>query len=72
MSDLTLDEQQNAMKLEKAKRNAIPVCNVVELVTSVVIRIAGKDIADSVGKESLNRGILSNMVANEIKEKVLG
>lgn len=72
MTDLTLDEQQNAMKLDKVKQNAIPITNIIEVVTSVVIRIAGKDIADSVGKETLNRGILSNMVANEIKEKVLG
>lgn len=72
MSDLTVEEQQNAIKLERIKKNAIPVCNVIEVVTSVVSRIAGKDIADTVGKESLSRSILSNMVAVKVKEKVLG
>ncbi|NTW91664.1 MAG: hypothetical protein HGA35_07030 [Erysipelotrichaceae bacterium] len=71
MSDLTVAEQEDVIKTTKIADNAVVLSNVVELATSVIIKIAGKDIADSVGKQSLNRNMLSNLVANRIKEKVL-
>lgn len=71
MSDLTVQEQEDAIKTQKIADNAVVLSNVVELATSVIIKIAGKDIADSLGQQSLNRNILSNLVANRIKEKVL-
>lgn len=73
MSDLTLtvQEQEDIIKTTKIADNSIVLSNVVELATSVIIKIAGKDIADSVGNQSLNRNMLSNLVANRIKEKVL-
>lgn len=72
MSDLTVEEQQNKIKLDKVKENLIPVANTIELVVSVISRVAGKDISDSIGKDGLSRGVLGNLVANRIKEKVLG
>lgn len=71
MSDLTVQEQEDVIKTTKIADNSIVLSNVVELATSVIIKIAGKDIADSVGNQSLNRNMLSNLVANRIKEKVL-
>ncbi len=71
MSDLTLEEQQSALKNKQIFNNAVSLSNVVELATSVIVRIAGKDIADSIDKQSLNRNVLSNLVANRIKEKLL-
>lgn len=71
MSDLTVQEQEDIIKTTKIADNAVVLSNVVELATSVIIKIAGKDIADSVGEQSLNRNMLSNLVANRIKEKVL-
>ena len=71
MSELTVQEQENVIKTTKIADNSIVLSNVVELATSVIIKIAGKDIADSVGNQSLNRNMLSNLVANRIKEKVL-
>jgi hypothetical protein len=71
MSDMTIEEQQQAVKGGKIRDNAIVVSNVVELATSVVSRVAGKDVADSIGKQSLSRAVLSNLVANRIKEKIL-
>ena len=71
MSELTVQQQENVIKTTKIADNSIVLSNVVELATSVIIKIAGKDIADSVGNQSLNRNILSNLVANRIKEKVL-
>lgn len=71
MSDLTIEEQQNVVKTKKVADNAVTLSNVVELATSVVIKLAGKDIADSINKQSLNRSVLSNMVANRIKDKIL-
>lgn len=71
MSDLTLEEQQSVLKNKQIFNNAVSLSNVVELATSVIVRIAGKDIADSIDKQSLNRNVLSNLVANRIKEKLL-
>lgn len=71
MSDLTLSEQQTAHTNKQILDNAITLSNIVELSTSVIVRIAGKDIADSINKQSLSRNILSNLVANRIKEKLL-
>ena len=71
MSDLTLEEQQSVLKNKQIFNNAVSLSNVVELATSVIVRIAGKDIADSIDKQSLNRNVLSNLVANRTKEKLL-
>lgn len=72
MSDLTIEEQQTAIKLGKVKDNLLPVANTIELVASVISRVAGKDISDSLGKDGLTRGVVNNLIANRIKEKVLG
>jgi hypothetical protein len=71
MSDLTIEEQENIGKNKRILDNAITLSNVTELAVSVILRVAGKDIADSIDKQSLNRAVLTNLVANRIKEKVL-
>lgn len=71
MNTLTVQEQEDIIKTNKIADNSIVLSNIIELATSVIIKIAGKDIADNVGNQSLNRNILSNLVANRIKEKVL-
>ena len=70
MSDLTVQEQEDIIKTTKIAENAVVLSNVVELATSVIIKIAGKDIADSLGQQSLNRNMLSNLVASRIKENI--
>lgn len=72
MSDLTVEQQYQAAKLEAINTLAVPVANVIEMVASTVLRVAGKDIADSIGDESLTRSVLNNMIANRLKEKLLG
>lgn len=67
----TLEEQESAIKTTKILDNSLVLSNIIELSTSVIIKIAGKDIADTLNKQSLSRNILSNLVANRIKEKVL-
>jgi len=71
MSDLTIEEQQNLFKIKKIIDNSIVLSNILELATSIIIRIAGKDIADNIKNQSLNRTVLSNLVANRIKEKII-
>ncbi len=70
MSDLTVQEQEDIIKTTKIAENAVVLSNVVELATSVIIKIAGKDIADTLGQQSLNRNMLSNLVASRIKENI--
>ena len=43
MSDMNLEEQQNQTKVDKILDNAVTVSNIVELATSAVINMAGKD-----------------------------
>jgi len=71
MNTLTVQEQEDCIKTNKIVDNSIVLSNIIELATSVIIKIAGKDIADSIGEQSLNRNVLSNLVANRIKEKIL-
>lgn len=71
MSDLTIEEQQNVIKVTKILDNSVVLSNIIELSTSVMIKVAGKDIADTLNSQSLNRNILSNLVSNRIKEKIL-
>jgi uncharacterized protein YfeS len=71
MSDLTIEEQQSANQAKQIYDNSVSLSNIIELATSVIIRIAGKDIADSIEKQSLNRNVLSNLVANRVKETLL-
>ena len=70
MSDLTVAEQEDIIKTTKIAENAVVLSNVVELATSVIIKIAGKDIADTLGQQSLNRNMLSNLVASRVKENI--
>lgn len=71
MAELTVEEQLNAAKVKQIAENGVTLSNIVEVASSVILKIAGKDIADSVGNESVSRNVLSNLVANRIKEQVL-
>ena len=70
METLTVQEQEDIIKTTKIAENAVVLSNVVELATSVIIKIAGKDIADTLGQQSLNRNMLSNLVASRVKENI--
>lgn len=71
MNDLTIEEKKERAKMVEVLKNALVVSNIIEVVTGVITRVAGKDVADTVGDETLNRTVLSNMIATRIKEKVL-
>ncbi len=71
MSDLTVEEQTSQIKVTKTMDNAVVLANVIELSAGVIIKIAGKDVADTLNNQTLNRAVLSNLVANRIKEKIL-
>lgn len=71
MDNGTLEEQVTQIKIDKIVSNSIVLSNCIELATSVIIKIAGKDIADTLNEQSLNRTVLSNLVSNRIKEKIL-
>lgn len=71
MSDLTIEEQQTAAKVKKILDTSIVVSNIIELATSVILDIAGKDTADTIGDQSLNRNVLANLVADRVKVRVL-
>ncbi len=67
----TPEEVAREASLKSVTANAVPLANIVELATSVISKMTGKDIADKINDVSLSRTVLSNIVANRIKEKVL-
>lgn len=71
MSNQTPNELENKVKAERVVANAIPLSNILELSVSVIKKLAGSDIADTIGSESVTREVLTNLVANRIKEKLL-
>ncbi len=71
MSDLTIEEQQNAVRTKKVVENAVSMSNIVELATGVMVLLAGKDTADAVNGQPVTRAVVGNIVANRIKEKWL-
>jgi hypothetical protein len=71
MSDMTLQEQQTQLQLRKTLDNGVILANIIEVSTNVVSRVAGKDIADSVNRQTLSRNVLANLVANRIKTRIL-
>lgn len=68
---MTLQEQQSQLQLRKTLDNGAVLANIIEVSTNVVSRVAGKDIADSVNRQTLSRNVLANLVANRIKARVL-
>lgn len=70
MSDMNLPEVQNQQLATAVTDNAIVLSNIVELATSTVRQIARKNLADALGDQSQAREVVSNAVANRIKEKL--
>lgn len=71
MSDLNIPEVQPEQQLARAiTDNAIVLSNIVELATSVVRQVARTDVSDALGDQSQTRDVVSNTVANRIKEKL--
>lgn len=71
MSDNVLTEIADKAKTDRVHENAVILANVVELVCSVVKRVALSDVSNALGEQSLNRDVLANVVANRIKEKLI-
>lgn len=71
MSDLTLTEQENAIKIQRVQENAVVLANIAEVAAGVIINIAGTDIADSLNQVSLNREVLTNLVAKRMTEQLI-
>lgn len=73
MADLTLGvkEQYNKVRHDRIKENGIVLANVIELASNVISGMAGKDIADTLNKQTLNRSMLANLIATRIKEQLL-
>lgn len=69
--DLLPEENLSSSEIEALQTNTIILSNIIELATSVIINLSGKDIADTINNKSVNRSILSNIVANEIKKDIL-
>lgn len=71
MTDVNLEKQLSLVQLERIEHNARGIANIVELTTSVMLNIIGKDTSDKIEEGSLNRDLLNNLIANRIKKQVL-
>lgn len=72
MSDLTLQEQQSEANSAKVLKNAVVIANVIELTSSIISRVDGKDAAYAEDKGNLSRLVLDNIIGSRIKKKLLG
>ncbi|QXN70424.1 hypothetical protein AGENTSMITH_18 [Bacillus phage vB_BspM_AgentSmith] len=71
MSNDNPEEIVTQVKVQRVMANAIPLSNILELSVSVIKKLAGSDMADTIGEQTLTREVLTNLVANRIKEKLL-
>ncbi len=67
--NMTVEEKETSIKLEKVLENAFVVSNIIELTTDVISNLSVKDVSDTIGKETLGRAILSNLVAKRLLDK---
>lgn len=70
MSDLNIQKTPEQQLACAVTDNAIVLSNVVELATSVVRQMAKQDLSDALGDQTQSREVVSNTVANRIKEKL--
>ena len=71
MSDLSVEENAKAIKAQRIVPNAIVLSNVIELSVSVIASMSGKEINEAVNRDGLSRAVLSNTVANLIKDELI-
>ena len=69
--DLLPTETLSNAEMTTLQTNTIILSNIIELSTSVIIKMAGKDISDKINNMSVNRTVLSNIVASQIKKDLL-
>ena len=69
--DLLPTETLSNVEMTTLQTNTIILSNIIELSTSVIIKMAGKDISDKINNMSVNRTVLSNIVASQIKKDLL-
>lgn len=70
MTDMTVEQVQEQQKVQAVTSNAIVFSNVVELAASVVRTMAQQDVAAAMSSGSQTREVVSNTVANRIKQKL--
>lgn len=66
-----MQEIVNQSKINSVHQNAVIIANIIELTTSCVKRIAVSEVSTALGDDSLNRDVLTHIVANRIKEKLI-
>ena len=71
VNDLTLQDQKSKIIQTKELHNAVVLANIIEMCSSIVINVAGKDISDTLNSQALSRSVLANLIANELKSRVL-
>ena len=71
MSDSVLQDISNQAKISHVHANAVVVANIVEVVSSVIKNIATSDVSSALSEDGLSSDVLSNIVANRIKEHTI-
>ena len=70
MSDLTLQDIEKQNVAKAVTSNTIVLSNVVELAVSIVRQMAKQDLSESLGNQTQTREVVSNAVANRIRERL--
>ena len=56
---------------DKILNNTIVIANTVEVISSVIKKCAGVDIADVINNQSLTKNIIDLSIVNNLKKKIL-
>lgn len=67
MSDITVSPTDNPYSLED-KATVSCLANVIELVSSVMCRVANKDVSGSLESSFVTKQLVINIACNEIKQ----
>lgn len=67
MSDITVSPTDNPYSLED-KATVCCLANVIELVSSVMCRVANKDVSGSLESSIVTKQLVINIACNEIKQ----
>lgn len=66
-----MQEIVNQSKVTTVHQNAVIIANIIELTVSCLKRVAVSEVSDALGEDSLNRDVVSHIVANRIKDRLI-
>lgn len=68
--ELLVNDKQITQRNKDIMHNAVVLANVLELSSSVISSIAGRDVSNTLSSETVTKRVLLDIIANRIKNSV--